>query len=207
MSCATAASTASPSDLNNEKLSRQLAQECIEELEENCGQGDGFACLSLAQLLKGPSDHFPFLQPHPERAAIFAIRACRNGEYRGCQSIDQYKVDLTKTREDHVMSRSRLHIQREIRRHMRKISNCYEQYPSSEDSFKGRVVAKFRINQRGYVDMVGVGSETDITDPRLNGCILRVVKKFRFQPTEDEWPTFVSYPFNFSVNNVPGNDA
>jgi TonB family protein len=87
-----------------------------------------------------------------------------------------------------------------IQQNMRPIESCYEIARGRSSRLQGEVVVEFDINADGYVEREQVtGNSTGDAD--LGGCILQVVKGWRFREKGviGFTPTHVRHPFRFQV--------
>jgi TonB family protein len=88
-------------------------------------------------------------------------------------------------------------INRVVRANQAALRYCYESEMQRQRSLRGKVVIQWRVDKNGGVPTARVASST-LNDPRVEGCIVRQVRKWRF-PQPDGGEVAVMYPFIFGV--------
>jgi outer membrane biosynthesis protein TonB len=89
-----------------------------------------------------------------------------------------------------------------IRRHMPQLRHCYEKELSSAGKLSGRIATRFVISGTGRVSQAGVTSSS-IGNPKVESCVLDVLKHIVFPEPLGGGVVEVDYPFSFtpSVGN------
>ncbi len=93
----------------------------------------------------------------------------------------------------------RLHpsrVQAAVRAHFGDFRKCYESKLKSNPTLAGRVVPKFTIGRDGQVSEI-VDHDSDLPDPEVVACVLKVFSQIRFQAPERGIVTVV-YPITLS---------
>jgi TonB family protein len=88
-------------------------------------------------------------------------------------------------------------INRVVRANQAALRYCYESEVQRQRSLRGKVVVQWRVDKNGGVPTARVASST-LNDPRVEGCIVRQVRKWRF-PQPDGGEVAVMYPFIFGI--------
>ncbi len=88
-------------------------------------------------------------------------------------------------------------INRVVKANQAALRYCYESEVQRQRSLRGKVVIQWRVDRAGAVPTARVASST-LGDPRVEGCIVRQVRKWRF-PQPDGGEVSVMYPFIFGV--------
>lgn len=89
-------------------------------------------------------------------------------------------------------------IRRYIHQHMNEIRFCYEQKLRSRPDLAGRVAVRFIISPDGTVSSaIPEGSQTNLGDPEVEGCVARAVSRIVFPSPEGGGVVIVTYPFVF----------
>ena len=88
-------------------------------------------------------------------------------------------------------------INRVVRANQAALRYCYESEVQRQRGLRGKVVVQWRVDKAGAVPSARVASST-LNDPRVEGCIVRQVRKWRF-PQPDGGEVSVMYPFIFGV--------
>jgi TonB family protein len=91
-------------------------------------------------------------------------------------------------------------IRRVVRRHINEVRFCYEQELTRNPTLAGRVVVTFVISPTGDVPSSSVASST-MANARLEGCLVRAVRRWNFPAPEGGGIVTVNYPFDFSASN------
>jgi len=87
-------------------------------------------------------------------------------------------------------------IRRVVKAHEGALRACYEGEAQRNPNLKGGVTATWQIDPSGTVSTASI-SGTSLNNARVEGCIVRQVKTWRF-PVSDR-PSPVIYPFRFGV--------
>ncbi len=88
-------------------------------------------------------------------------------------------------------------IRRVVMSHIGAVRACYESEAQRNPGLKGGVTVQWQIDAGGSVTGASVASST-LSNPRVEGCIVRQVQKWKFPSTES--PTTVAgFPFKFGV--------
>ncbi|MBW2732321.1 MAG: TonB family protein [Deltaproteobacteria bacterium] len=87
-------------------------------------------------------------------------------------------------------------IQRIIRRHLKVLQYCYEKQLLHKPTLKGRVVVEFVIGPAGRVLKAKVMNST-LNDKKVQACILRAIRHWRFPKRPGDGIVKVRYPFVF----------
>lgn len=86
-------------------------------------------------------------------------------------------------------------VQRVIRRHLRRIQNCYKRELVSQPDLAGRVDTQFTIGTNGRVQAVRVAKST-LKNATAERCIQTQIRRWRFPKPEGGVAT-IKYPFIF----------
>ena len=90
---------------------------------------------------------------------------------------------------------SREQIERVVRRHSRGFRYCYERELQNDPELAGRVSVNWTIGLDGRVESASI-SENSMGDRNVESCILREVRRMRFDEP-DGGMVVVTYPFTF----------
>ena len=85
-----------------------------------------------------------------------------------------------------------------IHRHMKEIRYCYETAMMRVPDLEGKTVVNFTIGRQGSVRASAV-SNTTISDPRLNDCVVSKLAGWKFPQPKGGIDVAVSYPFLFKT--------
>jgi hypothetical protein len=85
-------------------------------------------------------------------------------------------------------------IRRTIRRHLNEVRFCYEQELGRRPDTRGRVAVKFMISPTGAVQSAAPAAGS-LNNPRLQGCIVKAVRRWLFPAPENGGYVIVTYPF------------
>lgn len=88
-------------------------------------------------------------------------------------------------------------IRRVVMSHIGAVRACYETEAQRNPGLKGGVTVQWQIDPGGNVTSASVGGTT-LSNPRVEGCIVRQVQKWKF-PTSDSPTTVAGFPFKFGV--------
>lgn len=85
-----------------------------------------------------------------------------------------------------------------VSKRMSAIRDCYERELQTNQKLKGLIKVSFTIQTKGDVtEVVSDKEKTTLTDKKVLGCVLDVVKKLKFPVRKTGEPQPVSYPFRF----------
>ena len=84
--------------------------------------------------------------------------------------------------------------------HQADFDSCYTKHLSKKKSNEGKVLTVFHINAKGKVTHASIQSTT-LKNPATEKCILKAIKKVKFQKIEDVKGLEAHYPFNFGTQN------
>lgn len=87
-------------------------------------------------------------------------------------------------------------IRRIVRAHMNEVRYCYEQGLMRDPSLAGKVSITFTVDPAGSVAVATVASST-LSDPKVDGCIAKAVKRWKFPKPTGGGVVVVTYPFVF----------
>jgi TonB family protein len=90
-------------------------------------------------------------------------------------------------------------IQRVIRKNIKQVQFCYERSLVVSPRLAGKVVVKFTIGPTGAVTEASVGNST-LQDQKVEACILKAIRRWKFPSPKGGGIVDVSYPFVFKVN-------
>jgi TonB family protein len=85
-----------------------------------------------------------------------------------------------------------------IHKHMSEIRYCYESSLMRTPDIEGKLNTSFVIDGTGIVKTAAVKSST-LPDPRLDDCILRRLKTWKFPKPKGGIDVPVTYPFVFKT--------
>jgi hypothetical protein len=88
-------------------------------------------------------------------------------------------------------------IRRVVEAHKGALRACYETEAQRNPNLRGGVTVAWQIEPGGNVSGASIASST-LSNPRVEGCVLRQVKSWRF-PVADSSTQVASYPFKFGV--------
>lgn len=88
-------------------------------------------------------------------------------------------------------------VRRIVRAHINEIRHCYNQGLQRDPDLRGRVTVAFVIAPNGDVQSAKV-VKNDLADARVDDCIVKAIKRWRFPKSADGRPVRVSYPFQFA---------
>jgi hypothetical protein len=88
-------------------------------------------------------------------------------------------------------------IRRVVMSHIGAVRACYESEAQRNPGLKGGVTIQWQIDAGGSVTSASVGGST-LGNPRVEGCIVRQVQKWKF-PTSESPTTVAGFPFKFGV--------
>lgn len=88
-------------------------------------------------------------------------------------------------------------IQRVVMSHLGAVRACYETEVQRNPGLRGGVTMQWQIDPGGGVTTVSVAKST-LSNPRVEGCIVRQVQRWRF-PSTDSPTTVGDFPFKFGV--------
>ncbi len=91
-------------------------------------------------------------------------------------------------------------VQRQIRARLRAIQRCYENELRRNPTLAGKVTVQFTIVERGTVSAARA-SENTTGSPAVANCVVRTVRRFRFNPGPDGGSVQFRYPFVFAPQN------
>lgn len=83
-----------------------------------------------------------------------------------------------------------------IRRNMAQIENCFDRARTWSPALQGEVVVEWDISSQGDVEKAVVTSNTTRNED-LAGCILQVVKGWKFKESNASYPFHVRHAFRF----------
>lgn len=93
---------------------------------------------------------------------------------------------------------SKEEIARVVRMHWYQIRYCYESQLRSNPKLAGKVVVKWVIEGTGYVQTASI-AETTMNNERVENCIARRVRRWKFPQPKGGGIVVVNYPFLFQV--------
>lgn len=85
---------------------------------------------------------------------------------------------------------------RQIRARLRAIQSCYEDELARDPSLQGRIVVRFTIEPSGTVSAV-TATRNEMGSPAVAGCLVRVIRRLRFDPGPQGGSVSFAYPFVF----------
>jgi outer membrane biosynthesis protein TonB len=88
-------------------------------------------------------------------------------------------------------------VRRVVVAHAGALRACYESEAQRNPGLRGGVTVKWQIDPGGAVGNAAIESST-LSNPRVEGCVLRQVKTWRF-PASDASTSVLGYPFKFGV--------
>lgn len=88
-------------------------------------------------------------------------------------------------------------IRRVVMSHIGAVRACYETEAQRNPTLEGSVTLQWQIDPGGVVTTASIGAST-LSSPRVEGCILRQVKRWKF-PASDAPTTVAGFPFKFGV--------
>lgn len=88
-------------------------------------------------------------------------------------------------------------VQRVVMAHLGALRACYESEAQRNPSLKGGVTVAWTVEPSGSVSGASLAGST-LNNPRVEGCIVRQVKGWRF-PSADSPTPVAGFPFKFSV--------
>ena len=88
-------------------------------------------------------------------------------------------------------------IRRVVMSHIGAVRACYETEAQRNPGLKGGVTIQWQIDPGGSVTTASVGGTT-LSNPRVEGCVVRQVQKWKF-PTSESPTTVAGFPFKFGV--------
>ena len=83
---------------------------------------------------------------------------------------------------------------------LRAIQRCYETELRTNPTLEGKVTVEFTIVERGTVTNARA-SENTTGSAAVANCVVRTVRRFRFNPGPDGGSVTFSYPFVFAPQN------
>lgn len=84
---------------------------------------------------------------------------------------------------------------------------CYDKALKDHPGIEGDLDIKWTIDPQGNVaDAQLDTTKSQILEPSVSNCIIDVIKKIKFAPSQKGFETRAHYPFNFHPRNV-GKDA
>lgn len=91
-------------------------------------------------------------------------------------------------------------IRRAIEAHLDEFRHCYNQEINAENpEISGTVIPRFIIGASGRVTEAGVHSSS-LGNPRVEGCVIKVLKRIDFPIPRGSGLVDVKYPFKFGVS-------
>jgi outer membrane biosynthesis protein TonB len=94
--------------------------------------------------------------------------------------------------------RTRQDIQAIIGAHRDDARACYDKGLEKHPGIEGDLTVKWTINPDGTVSDVAVDpSKSQILEPSVGDCVVGVIKKLTFAPSQKGFETRANYPFNF----------
>jgi TonB family protein len=100
-----------------------------------------------------------------------------------------------------------------IRRHIAEVRSCYERELVKDSSLAGRISVQFTIAFTGDV-LESLLQSSTMGNPRVEECVVRAVRQWKFPKPQGGGVVIVSYPFNFtsgsssvSFTDLPGDLA
>ncbi len=81
-----------------------------------------------------------------------------------------------------------------IQRNLGQVIYCYEQGLQTKPSLAGRVAVKFVINGRGHVSVANIAN-TSLRSSKVESCIVKKLKNWRFPQPTGQVNVRVTYPF------------
>lgn len=94
---------------------------------------------------------------------------------------------------------SKIEISRVIRNALSRFKFCYEKELNANPNLQGKVAVKFTIAPTGVVAMADAVDST-IGDPRVEECVVSVMKSLQFPRPRGGGVAVVTYPFIFAAN-------
>lgn len=88
-------------------------------------------------------------------------------------------------------------VRRVVMAHTGALRACYETEAQRNPNLKGGISVAWQIEPGGNVASAQI-RQSQLSNPRVEGCVLRQVKAWRF-PTSDAATTVADYPFRFGV--------
>ena len=88
-------------------------------------------------------------------------------------------------------------VTRTVKRRLRAIQVCYEKELRRNPSLAGKVTVEFTIVERGTVSKAKVVDNTT-GDAAVASCVVKTVKRFRFNPGPEGGSVTYAYPFVFA---------
>ena len=84
-----------------------------------------------------------------------------------------------------------------IRAELNQIRHCYEKLLQRSPNASGKVKVRFKVGTNGRVLSANVVSSS-ISDGTLKGCVIGVVRRWKFPPPRGGSAVTVNYPFTFN---------
>ena len=84
-----------------------------------------------------------------------------------------------------------------IRAELNQIRQCYEKLLQRSPNASGKVKVRFKVGTNGRVLSANVVSSS-ISDGTLKGCVIGVVRRWKFPPPRGGSAVTVNYPFTFN---------
>ncbi|MBX3185769.1 MAG: AgmX/PglI C-terminal domain-containing protein [Labilithrix sp.] len=88
-------------------------------------------------------------------------------------------------------------VRRVVMAHLGAVRACYESEAQRNPSLKGGVTVAWQIDPGGSVTSASLAGST-LSNPRVEGCVVRQVKGWRF-PSSETATTVAGFPFKFGV--------
>ena len=98
----------------------------------------------------------------------------------------------------HVRPPDKGEIKREIKRHIARLSHCYERAVQYKGGADGEAVLHFLIDPQGKIASSTI--DGTLEDPEILSCLQGVVAQFEFRPGDGS--TLVNYPLQFRLNRT-----
>ena len=91
-------------------------------------------------------------------------------------------------------------VQAIIKKHQGELTYCYEKNLQTQPNLRGQVSVKFIINRSGRVSSAGI-AHSSMRSPRVENCIARAFKRWKFPKPHEGVNVSVQYPIAFTRSN------
>jgi outer membrane biosynthesis protein TonB len=104
--------------------------------------------------------------------------------------------------------RTREDIQTKVGSYRDQARACYDKALEKHPGIEGDLDVKWKIDpQGGVADAMVDTSKSQILEPSVGSCVVEVIKKIKFAPSQKGFETHAHYPFNFHPKNAPAKPA
>ncbi len=104
--------------------------------------------------------------------------------------------------------RRREDIQTKVGSYRDQARACYDKGLEKNPGLEGDLDVKWTIDPQGnVVDAAIDASKSQILEPTVGNCVIEVIKKIKFAPSQKGFETHAHFPFNFHPRNSQAKPA